>query len=485
MFEVEFPVRSPALLAPVVGEDQVRSLVALGEQVHNQLKGRRVVSINSTAAGGGVAEMLPVLLSYASGVGVECRWLVVEGNAEFFEITKRLHNRIHGERGDGGPLGSAERDAMIAAIASNEADAARLMEPGDVVLIHDPQPTPLAAWLSARAVPLIWRCHIGFDHSNQYTEQAWEFLRPLIEPYIDQYVFTRREYAPEWVPRDRLKIIRPALDPFASKNIELDEPTVLSTLQHIGIVSGSSQHAPIFNRPNGTSGRVTRTARIVRDGPAPQAQTPLVVQVSRWDPLKDMAGVMHAFAHEPGCADAYLVLAGPDVESVTDDPEGKKTLSEVTEQWRTLPESARSRIAIVCLPMDDPEENAIMVNALQRHAAVVVQKSLKEGFGLTVAEAMFKGRPMVASAVGGIVDQVRDGVDGLLVQDPHDLTATGAAIASLLDDRSRAEHMGRAAHESVVSQFLPDTSLTEWARTLSAALASANERVATQTFNLT
>lgn len=373
---------------------------------------------------------------------------------------------------------------MIAAVAKNEADAGRLLEPGDVVLIHDPQPTPLAAWLSARAVPLIWRCHIGFDHSNQYTEQAWEFLRPLIEPYIDEYVFTRREYSPTWVPSGRLNIIRPALDPFASKNIELDEPTVLATLQHIGILAGSPDRVPVFTRPAGSSGRVTRTARIVRDGPAPSMTTPLVVQVSRWDPLKDMAGVMHAFAHEPGCNDACLVLAGPDVESVSDDPEGKQTLTEVTEQWRTLPEEVRSRISIVCLPMDDPEENAIMVNALQRHAAVVVQKSLKEGFGLTVTEAMYKGRPIVASAVGGIADQIRDGIDGLLIEDPHDLRATGEAIASLLDDRVRAEEMGREANKTVIANFLPDTSLSDWARTLSAALASANERVATQSFTL-
>mgnify|MGYP006354461593 FL=1 len=181
-----------------------------------------------------------------------------------------------------------------------------------------------------------------------------------------------------------------------------------------------------------------------------------------------MAGVLSAFANEPGCADAHLVLAGPDVASVADDPEGLDVLNSVIAQWRELDEHVRARISIVCLPMDDPEANAIMVNALQRHAAVVVQKSLKEGFGLTVTEAMLKGRPVVAAAVGGIVDQIRDGGDGVLVSST-DVAQTGRARGELLADPERANRIGEAARRSVVAQFMPDTSLLLWAESINHA----------------
>lgn len=476
MFEVRFPTRSPDTLAPVIGEEGVQRLVEMGAHIRAQLNGRRVVSINSTAAGGGVAEMLPALLAYTSGVGIDSRWLVLEGDPGFFDITKRLHNRVHGEPGDYGPLGQAERDVLISTIRRNEADAMRLLEPGDVILIHDPQPAALAKLLSPAEHPLVWRCHIGADEDNAYTEQAWEFLRPFLEPYIDEYVFTRRAYAPAWVPNERLHVIKPSLDPFSAKNLELDPATVLSTLQHIGILSGNPEQTPYFVRSDGSPGEVTRVAGIVRDGPIPSPDTPMVVQVSRWDPLKDMAGVMEAFVGEPRTSHAHLVLAGPDVSSVTDDPEGQQVLADVIMLWRRLSHDVRSRVSIVCLPMDDPEENATMVNALQRHAAIVVQKSLKEGFGLTVTEAMYKGRPIVASAVGGIVDQIRDEVDGLLVHDPTDLRAAGTAMGVLLRDQIEADRLGRRAKATAVADFLPDTSLSQWAQTLDLTLASAQER---------
>jgi trehalose synthase len=202
----------------------------------------------------------------------------------------------------------------------------------------------------------------------------------------------------------------------------------------------------------------------------------MIVQVSRWDPLKDMAGVMRAFASEPRTQHAALVLAGPDVTSVTDDPEGQQVLADVTEQLRRLPHDVRSRISIVSLPMDDPEENATMVNALQRHATVIVQKSLKEGFGLTVTEAMFKGRPVIASAVGGIVDQIRDGVDGLLIADATDTRAAGAAMGVLLRDHFEADRLGREGHKVVVEEFLADSSLALWARTLEAIMSHPRRR---------
>ncbi len=470
MFEVAFTVRSPELLVPVLGQARVDQLIAVGQQVTSELDGRRVVSINSTASGGGVAEMMPVLLAYAGGAGIDGHWLVIEGDRELFAITKRLHNLIHGEPGDGGPLGLAERDHMMAVWDRNRPTATELIRSTDAVLIHDPQPTPMAQWLSELGTPVIWRCHIGIDEQNDYTRIAWDFLRPFLEPYVDMYVFTRRQYAPDWVPDDRLHVIRPALDPFSVKNRMISPADSLAILQTVGIVSGKPGRVATFQGSSGEDHLVVTPAAVVTDG-LPSSDDPLVVQVSRWDALKDMGGAMQAFVNDEGCADAHLVLAGPDVSSVTDDPEGQGVLADVIALWHGLPADQRARVSIVCLSMDDPEENAIVVNALQRHARIIVQKSLKEGFGLTVTEAMYKSKPVVASAVGGIVDQIRPGVDGLLV-DPHDLAATGRAIATLLADPVAAAQMGEQGHAAAVTEFMPDTSLLAWAQVLDEVVLS-------------
>jgi trehalose synthase len=200
---------------------------------------------------------------------------------------------------------------------------------------------------------------------------------------------------------------------------------------------------------------------------------PVVLQVSRWDHLKDPEGVIrgfaeHASAHETG---AHLIYAGPAVEAVSDDPEGAQVLEEAIELRKSLSDEARRNVHLVCLPMDDAEENAVIVNALQRNAAVVVQKSIAEGFGLTVAEAMWKGRPIVATAVGGIQDQVVDGETGVLLDDPRDLDAYGSAVRELLEDPERAKEMGEAAKRRVRDQFLGARSLIDYLALISRLLA--------------
>lgn len=193
----------------------------------------------------------------------------------------------------------------------------------------------------------------------------------------------------------------------------------------------------------------------------------MVVQVSRWDRMKDMAGVMTGFVDnvDPGLG-AHLLLSGPAVTGVADDPEATEVLEECMALWRQLPHAARSRVHLACTPMADPDEAAAIVNALQRHAAVVVQKSTAEGFGLTVAEAMWKARPIVATAVGAIRDQVVDGEHGLLVDDPLDLARFGAAVDSLLRDRERAEKLGSAARVRAGAEFLGDRHLEQYGRLL-------------------
>jgi trehalose synthase len=238
---------------------------------------------------------------------------------------------------------------------------------------------------------------------------------------------------------------------------------VEAVLHYVGLLAGEPPAAvPTFTLEDGSISRINRHVDVLQTGPPPPANVPLVVQVSRWDPLKDMAGVMTAFAEQ--VASAHLLLVGPVVTGVADDPEGAATLDHCIEVWRRLPHEERSRIHLACLPMQDPIENAIIVNAVQRHASVVTQKSLAEGFGLTVAEAMWKGRPIVASAVGGIVDQIVSGEHGLLVDDPRDPVEFGQAVRRLLDDSAYAELLGENARQRATTDFLGDRHLEQYAQ---------------------
>jgi trehalose synthase len=244
-------------------------------------------------------------------------------------------------------------------------------------------------------------------------------------------------------------------------------------LGYAGLVEGAGDPPVVpFTRRDGSRGRITRRADVIQLGPAPPADAPVVMQASRWDHMKDMAGVMEGFAHHVDPAlGAHLILAGPAVTGVADDPEAAEVYDDCIDRWRALPHETRSRVHLACVPMADPDEAAAIVNALQRHAAVVVQKSLAEGFGLTVAESMWKARPVVAGAVGGILDQIDHGEHGLLVEDPRDLQAFAAAVQRLLSDPSEAERLGRNARDRATRELLGDTHLALYAQVLERLLA--------------
>jgi trehalose synthase len=431
-----------------------------------QLFANRVVwNVNSTAGGGGVAEMLQVLTAYASGIGVDVRWTVLQGDAEFFAITKRIHNLLHGSPGDGGALGAAERRHYDDVIAGNAAALVSRVGRDDVVILHDPQTAGLVEAVRDRGATVIWRCHIGADEADSQVLQAWEFLHPYLDGAA-AYVFSRKPFVPSSIDPARVHIIPPSIDPFSPKNEALDDDVVHSILVHAGIMRGAANVEPAFVRRDGTPGRVIEECQVVRtDGPA-DPDVPAIVQVSRWDRLKDMIGVLHGFAGHVADEQAILALVGPDVSGVTDDPEGQAVLEECIAVWRDLPAARRARVHLVSVPMNDVEENAAIVNAIQRHAAVVVQKSLAEGFGLTVAEAMWKCRPVVASAVGGIQDQIVDGEHGVLLADPRDLRAMGTAIDRLLGSPGEAARLGARARQCVTDQFLGDRHLIQWVNLL-------------------
>jgi trehalose synthase len=463
MYSVDIRPRDPKHFVDVIGTQRTDALaVTAAAEALRYVAGKCIVNINSTANGGGVAEMLHVLLGYVRGVGVDAKWLVIEGQPAFFELTKRLHNHLYGGVGDGGPLGEAEHELYRSTLAPEMTAMETYIQPGDIVVIHDPQPAGLAQTAKQLGAHVAWRCHVGLDEQNENSREGWEFLRRYLEPYVDHYIFTDRRFSPDWVPQDRLSIIWPSIDPFAPKNQAMSDETVEAILTHVGIIDGRPGDTT-YTRGDGTPARVERTCDVVRAGRPASVDSKMIVQVSRWDIMKDMGGVMKAFAdYVIDGRDVELVLAGPVVSAVTDDPEGLQILQDCWHQWRQLPYEVRHRVQLVCIPMDDLDENAAIVNALQRHASIVSQKSLAEGFGLTVAEAMLKGTPVVASAVGGIVDQVIDGETGRLVDDPNDLQGFARAITEMLDDDALLQRRGEGARARAITSHLGDTHLELW-----------------------
>jgi trehalose synthase len=476
MTEVSLGAQDLQRFGPLVGGKHLKELTRAAESLRKRLQGRIVWNINSTAAGGGVAELLQALLPYARGAGIDVRWLVIHACPEFFQMTKRLHHALHGSVGDGTPLNERAHSLYEAVMRENAADFTSVIQPRDFVLLHDPQTAGLAPYLLAAGAQVIWRCHIGHDHASPEVERGWAFLAPYLKE-VSTFVFSRAAYVPEYCDHGKSSIITPSIDAFSPKNQTLDDATVRAILVNCGLVEGPpGDGTPTFICEDGSPGRVNRAADVVRLGRTPTWDTPLIVQISRWDSLKDPVGVMQGFAklredgHDRG---AELVLAGPNVTAVADDPEGAEVFDRVLAEWRELPHSVRGTVHLVSLPMTDVQENAAIVNALQRHAAIVVQKSLHEGFGLTVTEAMWKSRPIVASAVGGIQDQIRHEREGLLLEDPSDLSAFAAALQRLLDDPALAEQLGMNAHRRVEEEFLGLHSLTKYA-----ALIDRIDRVA-------
>ena len=423
-------------------------------------EGRTVWNLNSTARGGGVAEMLRSLLAYAKGIGIDARWAVIKGDPDFFRVTKRIHNRLHGAAGDGGELGDAELAAYRATMERNVEELTSMVRPDDVVILHDPQTAGLTEALSARCETVIWRCHVGLDHPNELAKEAWTFLRGFLGD-ADAYVFSRKAFVWEDLPDEKIEIIPPSIDAFSPKNQDLSDEDVRAILVSAGIVTGDAAGRASFKRFDGSDAMVERSADL-SGSPKLDPDVPVLTQVSRWDRLKDPLGVIEGFARHVDHPELHLLLAGPATEGVADDPEGSEVLQEVIAARDDLPPEDRDRIHIVSLPMEDGEENAVMVNALQRHSTVVTQKSLAEGFGLTVAEAMWKGRPVVATRIGGIQDQIVHGETGLLIDDPRDLGAFGAAVNELAADPEKAEAMGRAAYERVRDEFLGPRHLTQY-----------------------
>ncbi|MGW1160061.1 glycosyltransferase [Streptomyces sp. NPDC002519] len=385
-----------------------------------------VVHVNSTATGGGVSELLGGLVRHQ-----RAGWAVIDGTAEFYAMTKYLHHLLHGQ-GDPGRLDDPALLHIYRSTLAQQTDwFTRRVTAGDVVVLHDPQTLGLAPAVRATGARVIWHCHIGADVAPERGPGAvWRAFEAELAA-VDTVVTTVPAFAPP-NPR-KLAVIPPAIDLAAAKNRELGHDEVAETLAGIGL----------------TTDRSSSGVTVVQEQPLPD-DARVVLQVSRWDRLKDMPGVVRCVVGLP--EDVHLVLAGTDPTEVTDDPEGAAVLAEVHEVLTGLSDTDRARVHLVNISLERPERNALVVNALQRRADVVLQKSLQEGFGLTVTEAMAKSRAVVASKVGGLCLQITDGHDGLLV-DPTDHTAVRAALRRLLDDPTLRRELGERARTAALERY--------------------------------
>ncbi len=390
------PSPAPARRAPrlddyvrIIGPGEVDELRALARR----LAGRSVKMVNSTAVGGGVAEILNRLVPLLQEVGVPTRWDVITGGDEFFQITKAFHNALHGGPFQGGP------DWFATFLATNEENRRRLDFSEDFIVVHDPQPVALVVERDRTPAHWIWRCHIDLSHPNS---EVWEFLRPYVEQY-DAALFSSPAFT-QGLPIPQY-LFFPTIDPLADKNRELDAKFIRSVLERFQI----------------------------------DPQRPILTQVSRFDRLKDPVGVIRAYRMVKKYHDCQLVLAGG---AASDDPEGSEVLREVEEAAASDPD-----IHVLNLPPWSARE----INALQRASTIIIQKSIREGFGLTVTEALWKKKPVVASAVGGIPSQVIHKVTGMLV---HSVEGCAYQLRYLLANPDFARQLGRNGHEHVKENFL-------------------------------
>ncbi len=372
----------------IVGPAAIEELALLARH----LRGVAVQNINSTSVGGGVAEILSRMVPLLKQLGVDARWDVIKGDEHFFIVTKKFHNALHGVPVEITP---AELELFIEVNRLNAAD----MQFGDIVFVHDPQPIALVSERPARGKHWIWRCHIDF---SQPERDIWQFLEQYVRRY-DAAVFSAPAFGRS-LPIPQV-MISPSIDPLSDKNRDLTEEEIAAVFNRFGI----------------------------------DRSRPVVTQVSRFDFLKDPLGVIKAFRIARRRVDCQLVLAGG---GATDDPEGPALMQQVHEEAEKDKD-----IQVIFLP----PSSDIEINALQRGSTVVLQKSLREGFGLTVAEALWKGRPVIAGAVGGIPLQIAHKYSGILT---HSIDGTAQWIKRLINEPAYARKLGENGREHIRNNFL-------------------------------
>jgi trehalose synthase len=382
---------------PIIGESLVDELRLIGQK----LKGKTIKNVNSTAVGGGVAEILNRMIPMMKELEIDARWDVIRGGEAFYGVTKKIHNALHGAAED---LNETERQAYWEA---QETNIQAMNLDADYVFIHDPQPAGLIKEKSKHKGRWVWRCHIDVSAPNP---GVWQFLKPLVEQF-DASVFSAPAFSQQLQIRQFQ--IPPSIDPLSDKNKDLPREVIMSTLERFGIPHDK----------------------------------PLITQVSRFDYLKDPVGVIKAYRMVKPYVDCQLLLVGG---GASDDPEGAKVLAEVREAAGKDPD-----VHILELP----PTSHIEINALQRASTIILQKSIKEGFGLTVSEALWKGKPVIAGAVGGIPLQITHKISGILT---HSVEGTAYWLKQLLQAPEYARRLGENGRENVRDNFLLTRQLREY-----------------------
>ena len=465
-----------AQLAPSVND-----LRALAGVVVPKLRGRKLWMVNSTAKGGGVAEMMGTIVGMLRELGVPTEWAVIgTERTEFFLLTKQIHNMIHGA---GNSKISAEHRELYDLVSRELADEFReRISKDDILVIHDPQPLGMGALLKKElGVPAMWRCHIGLDDQTPQTKAVWEFLRPHVETY-DHTVFTAPEYVPEFL-HGHFSLIFPALDPMSHKNEHLSAHALARVLCNAGLMR---EHNPVPTQtfpftaerlqPDGTLGPATSPEEIGL------LYRTVITQISRWDKLKGWEPLLEAFTNLKRRAkngglkltddqrrridSARLVMAGPETAAVADDPEAAEVLKALCSTYCELEPEIQRDVALLSLPMGSSRINALMVNALQRCSSIIVQNSIQEGFGLTVTEAMWKRIAVMGSTACGIRHQIRDGVDGCLVQDSSSAEAVERVLLEMLNDEEMCETYALSAQRRANDEFLVFAQVRHWLEVL-------------------
>ncbi|MBU2054122.1 MAG: glycosyltransferase [Proteobacteria bacterium] len=376
----------------IVGDKILSDITRMAKNIY----GARILHINSTYYGGGVAEMLYSIVPLLNDVGIETDWRILRGTPEFFTVTKKFHNGIQGDK-----INLTEIKKKLY-LENNEDFASYCKIDADCVIIHDPQVLPLIRFYKRRQ-PWIWRCHIDLSHPNN---ELWEYLKGFILRY-DRIIVSDKKYIKEDLPIEHT-VIHPVIDPLSPKNMDIPASLMAKTLKKYGIPTDK----------------------------------PLITQVSRFDKWKDPENVVEIFKLVKQKADCRLVLLG---SMASDDPEGWPIFERIKQRANNY--LTKKDIILIT------SEDNILVNSLQRASAVVLQKSIREGFGLTVTEALWKERPVIASNVGGIPLQITDEETGYLV-DPYDLRRCADLILSLLENPEKGKEMAARGKEHVRKNFL-------------------------------
>ncbi|MEJ2109201.1 MAG: glycosyltransferase [Acidobacteriota bacterium] len=452
-------------------------------EFRRQMGGRSVLMVNSTSQGGGVAEMLPKFVSILNQLGIPARWIVMGSeDPAFFRLTKRIHNMIHGV-GNGSNEFTGEDRRLFEHEGELNAEALRsILAPDDLLVIHDPQPLALGAILKkCLKIPAIWRCHIGLDELLPSSRSAWEFLKPYITVF-DHNVFSADEYIPEYI-RDRSSVIYPAIDPLSSKNCRLRAEQTVSILHNAGLAVNpySLPAAPLHEKakrlqPDGSFGPAYSPDEIGF------LHRPVVSQISRWDRLKGFQPLLDGFVllKKDGSRKGVslngnqrrrlellrLVMVGPDPDSIQDDPEGCEVLSDLCDRYIHLEPEIQKDVVLLALPMHNRDRNALMVNAIQTASSIVVQNSIREGFGLTLTEAMWKGTPVVGSSACGLRQQIRDYVHGRVVAHPDDPLDVAQVLEQILYADDELDLWTRNARMRVHQEFLIFSQVKKWLRVM-------------------